>query len=103
MIDIESKLIAGLEAVSELIAGSGGVFGLHSNGYMSQWEELRSGGKYEEWLSAFDEATNIVRIKRHEQARIQHEIKMTDDPIYRDWYRQEQRRKEIEENGINED
>ena len=33
----------------------------------------------------------------------QHEIRMTDDPHYREWYRKEQRRKEIEEHGIDED
>lgn len=37
-----------------------------------------------------------------ERDRIQHEIQMTDDPHYRDWYRKQQRQKEIDEYGIDE-
>lgn len=103
MNDMQSKLVAGLEAVALLIDESQGVFGLHLNGDPSPWEELRSGGKFEDWLNDFDSAMEAVaELKMEEQARIQHEIRMTDDPIYRDWYKKEQKRKEIEEHGINE-
>ena len=55
------KLVDGLEAVADLIHDSKGVFGLHLNGALSPWEELRTGGKYEEWLSKFDEAMKTIR------------------------------------------
>ena len=41
-------------------------------------------------------------VEQLEKDQNQHEIKMTDDPHYRDWYRKEQKRKEIEEHGIDE-
>lgn len=37
-----------------------------------------------------------------ERDRNQHEIQMTDDPHYRDWYRKQQKQKEIDEYGIDE-
>jgi hypothetical protein len=43
-----------------------------------------------------------MQVNNDEYDRIQHEIKMTDDPIYREWYRKEQKRIEIEEQGIDE-
>lgn len=46
----------GLKSVAGLIAESGGVYGLHLNGDVSPWPELRSGGRYEEWLADFDAA-----------------------------------------------
>ena len=39
----------------------------------------------------------------HERDRIQHEIQMTDDKHYRDWYNKIQKQKEIDEYGIDED
>jgi len=45
-----------LEAVDVLINNSHGVYGLHRNGDPSPWEELRQGGRYEEWLVDFDAA-----------------------------------------------
>lgn len=41
--------------------------------------------------------------QENEQARIQHEIRMTDDPIYAEWYKAKLLREDIEQNGINED
>ena len=38
-----------------------------------------------------------------ESDRIQHEIKMTDDPHYRDWYRKQQKAKDRDDHGIDED
>lgn len=43
-----------------------------------------------------------MEVDDDEHDRVQHEIKMTDDPIYREWYRKEQKRIEIEEQGIDE-
>ena len=96
------KLVKGLKAVSELMGESARVSGLHRNGEIASWDELLGN----EWLSDFNVAMGEVMNMTNEQLekdQNQHEIKMTDDPIYRDWYRQEQRRKEIDEHGIDED
>ena len=45
----------GLEAVEELIDQSSGVAGLHLNGDIASWSELRTGGRFEAWLLAFDD------------------------------------------------
>jgi hypothetical protein len=50
----------GLEAVSDLIGSSNYVGGLHLNGDPAFWQDLRTGGKYEEWLEAFDAALNDI-------------------------------------------
>lgn len=46
----------GLIAVAMLINESTGVAGLHLNGDVAMWSELRKGGRFEEWLSDFDAA-----------------------------------------------
>ena len=46
----------GLDAVAELIDESQGVTGLHRNGDIAPWAELRTGGRYEAWLADFDAA-----------------------------------------------
>lgn len=46
----------GLNAVADLINESYGVAGLHQNGDVASWEELRTGGNHEDWLVEFDEA-----------------------------------------------
>ena len=51
----------GLEAVETLINDSHGVCGLHLNGDFAPWSELRTGGRFEEWLVAFDDALNAAR------------------------------------------
>ena len=51
----------GLEAVESLINESHGVSGLHLNGDLAPWNELRTGGRFEEWLIAFDDALNAAR------------------------------------------
>jgi len=51
----------GLEAVASLIDKSHGVDGLHLNGDLAPWDELRTGGRFEEWLVAFDDALNAAR------------------------------------------
>ena len=49
-------LRAGLLAVEDLINDSYGVTGLHLNGDVAPWTELRTGGRFEEWLLPFDDA-----------------------------------------------
>jgi len=51
----------GLEAVASLMDESQGVGGLHMNGDFAPWSELRTGGRFEEWLVAFDDALNAAR------------------------------------------
>lgn len=46
----------GLDAVVALINESHGVSGLHLNGDIAPWEELRTGGSFDDWLSDFDAA-----------------------------------------------
>jgi len=50
------RLRKGIAAVSALIADSSGVYGLHLNGDPAPWDELLSGGRFEEWLADFDAA-----------------------------------------------
>jgi hypothetical protein len=49
-------LRAGLVAVKAVIDTSDGVVGLHKNGAIAPWDDLLSGGRYEEWLREFSEA-----------------------------------------------
>ena len=51
----------GLEVVESLMNESHGVGGLHLNGDFAPWSELRTGGRFEEWLIAFDDALNAAR------------------------------------------
>lgn len=50
------ELRKGLAAALALIEDSYGVAGLHLNGDVAPWHELRTGGRYEEWLFDFDQA-----------------------------------------------
>lgn len=50
------RLKAGIDAVAALMNESYGVDGLHRNGDVAPWSELRTGGQFEEWLLAFDDA-----------------------------------------------
>lgn len=61
MASVIEKLRAGIIAVEELIHDSLGVAGLHRNGDVATWEELRTGGRFEEWLKQFDEALEVCR------------------------------------------
>src|SRR5690606_11550652 len=40
--------------LGELMADSGGVYGLHQNGDPAPWETLTAGGWFEDWLSSYD-------------------------------------------------
>lgn len=57
------KLVEGLLAVESLILESKGVAGLHLNGDLAEWDELRSGGRFGDWLYKFDDALEIVKGK----------------------------------------
>lgn len=52
-IEKQAKAIA---AVVALIGDSYGVAGLHLNGDVAPWYELREGGRYEGWLADLDAA-----------------------------------------------
>lgn len=54
------KMALGLRAVEALMLESKGVTGLHANGDLAYWGDLRKGGKYEEWLRSFDEALECI-------------------------------------------
>ena len=51
-----AELELGLHAVRDLIADLKGVVVLHLNGDIALWNELRTGGRFEEWLKPFDDA-----------------------------------------------
>jgi hypothetical protein len=51
----------GLMAVDGLINESRGVDGLHLNGDVAPWEDLRTGGVYEEWLRDYDAALDAAK------------------------------------------
>lgn len=52
----------GIIATDELINNSEGVSELHLNGETATWDELRRGGRFEEWLHDFDCAADIFEI-----------------------------------------
>ena len=53
---VVSKLRKAVAAVQDLIDHSGGVAGLHQNGDVAPWHDLRQGGASESWLIDFDDA-----------------------------------------------
>lgn len=53
-------LLKAVGAVSSLIDESHGVSGLHLNGDIAPWSELRAGGRFEEWLVDFDAACQLL-------------------------------------------
>ena len=56
------KLVRGINAAADLIDNSTGVEGLHLNGDIAPWNELRTGGRFESWLVEFDEALSIAEL-----------------------------------------
>lgn len=50
----------GLKAIETLIQDSEGVAGLHLNGDVAPWHELRTGGRFESWLLDFDAAISKI-------------------------------------------
>ena len=63
-IERAAELEKALKAVVALIDESKGVTGLHLNGDIAPWDELRTGGRFEEWLLDFDAA--LAQGKSHE-------------------------------------
>ena len=59
----KDKLSKGLFAVESLMNESCGVYGLHLNGDVAPWDELRTGGLFEDWLIEFDKAINTATVK----------------------------------------
>jgi len=67
-----ATLKTGILAVADLIDESRGVLGLHLNGDPASWSDLRTGGRFEEWLREFDEALELSRqIHSNEAKRTQ--------------------------------
>ena len=61
LVAANAQLRDGILAVEALINNSRGVDGLHRNGDVALWAELRRGGRFEEWLHAFDTAIDAAR------------------------------------------
>lgn len=53
-------LANGIAAVATVIEDSMAVIGLHKNGDLAYWEELRTGGEFESWLVDFDQALELL-------------------------------------------
>ena len=64
--EVIAKLVRGINAAADLMDNSSGVDGLHLNGDIAPWGELRTGGQFEEWLIAFDEALEWARVLSQE-------------------------------------
>lgn len=56
-VEKNGRLDKAIKAVEDLISNSDGVSGLHRNGDIAPWDEIRQGGHLEEWLIDFDTAT----------------------------------------------
>lgn len=54
------RLRDAIKCVQDLMENSAGVDGLHLNGDIASWEELRTGGQCEGWLMLFDEALEKI-------------------------------------------
>ena len=58
---VENEILRkGLRAVEALISDSHGVSGLHLNGDVAPWDELRMDGAYSDWLADFDTAMDLI-------------------------------------------
>lgn len=62
------RLVRGLD---ELIAESGGVYGIGSHGTQTPWDDLLEGGTFDGWLKELDEARRMVD---GEQGRGRHRL-----------------------------
>lgn len=63
-LDTIDRLSNGLDSINDLIENSNGVDGLHLNGNIAEWSELRTGGCFEEWLTDFDIALEASKGER---------------------------------------
>ena len=53
-----------VNSMAELMDKSVGVAGLHRNGDLATWAELRRGGRFDGWLSDVDDALDeVARLK----------------------------------------
>jgi hypothetical protein len=43
------------EAIDDLVRNSEGIAGLHQNGDVALWDELLTGGRFDEWLCVLDD------------------------------------------------
>jgi hypothetical protein len=68
-----------LKDVADLIGESEGVYGLHLNGAPSPWDEIRTGGHFEEWLIDFDDAINAEHEPRAACAAFRREFEVVPD------------------------
>lgn len=59
--ELAGALEKSCNSVCELIGFSRGVDGLHLNGDVATWEDLRTGGEFECWLIEFDDALQVLR------------------------------------------
>lgn len=53
-------LSKGIRSIETLMAESGGVYGLHLNGAMASWNDLLTGGRYEDWLHELNVAVRTL-------------------------------------------
>ena len=60
--EVVTKLVLGINAAANLMDNSTGVDGLHLNGDVAPWCDLRTGGMFEGWLVDFDEALEWARV-----------------------------------------
>lgn len=77
--------------------------GEHFGGVVVGREALRSIGIFtESERQRYKERDEAEMLERYERERDQHEIRMTDDPLYAKWYRNWEKNRDVMENGINE-
>ena len=62
------KLKGMLFKMDDLIMESVGVDGLHMNGDVAPWQELKTGGEFDAWLGGFDELLESIRSGEHTQS-----------------------------------
>ena len=67
--EVITKLVLGINAAANLMDNSSGVDGLHLNGDVAPWSELRTGGRFEGWLVDFDEALEWARVLSKEDSK----------------------------------
>jgi len=66
--EAEKALASIVETLDELIAESGGVYGLHLNGDGAPWSEITEGGRFEGWLLPLETARATLAKLREAKA-----------------------------------
>lgn len=72
-------LLSAVNAIAQLIDESAGVAGLHRNGDMATWAELRRGGRFESWLIDVDKAFDEMERLDNGGTAMSDETKRDDD------------------------